>query len=162
MAKTSIERFEHVMDLYFSGPKLGEGLEELVPWADVDKWRIAFRILTYSKIKWAILRFYPYEDAGDDGIFLVMLQGEVKALEGSFCGIYILPILQWNTLLSAWKSRRYDNALPSQRLVHLSFFHRKILNSLKFEFNLHYYDICKTLKLSNRTPVSNVSYLIRD
>ena len=51
--------------------------------------------------------------------------------------------------------------LESQRSRKRLFFHKKISNSLIFEFICIYLRY-KSLKLFTRTPVDNVSYLIRD
>ena len=66
-------------------------------------------------------------------------------------------VAQWLEQLTG--NRKTCARIPAQSKA--SFFHRKITNSLNLN-SICIYLRYKSLKLSTRTPVRNVSYLIRD
>jgi len=111
------------------------------PWprASRDSWAIARKVVTLSKVKWAIKKFSPFKSPGGDGIFPAMIQHGPDALLLLLCELFRAS-LAYGYIPRPWRLSRVvfipkrgksDYSVPkSFRPISLSSFLLKTLERL--------------------------------
>lgn len=81
----------HLLQVHFPGSTNARLVEPEQRHQGVSTWRnweVAARVVTSSRIDWAIKSFAPFKSAGEDGIFPALLQRGLDLLIATLCKIF--------------------------------------------------------------------------